>query len=113
MSYTLNQKLNQVSEGGEAEKEILNQWTNKISTDNMPGHFIAVVSNETASGDSQRVITVKLMDLEGVPAETVVDTGVFVRQPEETSVKVILLDQAGEEVASCLMDYTNGYSPTT
>lgn len=53
------------------------------------------------------------MDLAGAPAETVVDTGVFVRQPGENSVNPILLDQSGKEVSSYLMNYPNDHSATT
>ncbi len=113
MSFALTQKLNQISEGGEAASEILNQWTNKITTNNMPGHFITVIENSIAEAATQREIRVKLMDLALAPAETVTDTGNYERQPGETSVKVTLLDQAGEEVASCIADYPNEYTRST
>lgn len=105
MSYTVVQKLNQISQGGEFAKEIENQWTNTITSNNAVGHFIAVTANTIAKGASQREITVQLMDLELAPAENIVETGCYERQAAETSVKVTLQDQSGKEVATNVADY--------
>lgn len=81
------------------------QWSNVITAEVPKGNFIAITSNKVEEGSSQRVITVEEMELdvaEGGTLET--ETGVFVRQEGETSVKVVLTDD-GKEIDSIEMDY--------
>lgn len=96
MSYTITQQLNHVNE---------NTWDDTITSDNAPGMFIAVTANTIEEGAAQRVMTVQLFELEQAPEENVTNSGLYVRQEAETSVKAILLDTGGKEVASNVTDY--------
>ena len=98
MSYTISQKLNQYPTDP-------NAWDDDISANSGANYFIAVTKNEIGEGDSQRVMTVQIMELEGASVNNDTNSGLYLRQEGETSVKAILLDTSGKEVASNVADY--------
>lgn len=96
MAYTLTQQLNHINE---------NSWDDTITSDNAPGLFIAVTANKIEEGAAQREMTVQLFELEQAPEENVTNSGLYIRQDGEISVKATLLDLDGNEVATNVTDY--------
>ncbi len=96
MAYTLTQQLNHVNEDA---------WDDTITSDNVSGMFIAVTSNQIGEGASQREMTVQLFQLEQAPESNTTNSGLYIRQEGETSVKATLLDQGGNVVATNVADY--------
>lgn len=100
MSYNFTQKL--------AALETDNAYEDEFTADLGENEFIAVTSNTIPEGGSQREMTIQIMTLGGgiLPAgERSTNSGLFVRQEDETSVKATLLDNNGKEVDSNVADY--------
>jgi hypothetical protein len=98
MAYTISQKLIVINKDQ-------NQYEDQITSDNAENVFIAVTANTLPEGSTEREITVQLIDMEGAPEENVTNSGMYVKQERETSVKATLLDQEGKEVASNVTEY--------
>jgi len=98
MSYDLTQKLNLIND---------NNYDDDITANIEPNHFIAVTANVMTPGGTEREMTVQIMELDGLPGgEVHTNSGLFVRQEGENSVKAILLDTNGQEVDSNVTNYS-------
>ena len=98
MDYTISQKLN-------AYPDTENGWDDDITSTPQAGTFIAVTDITIAEGAAHREITVTLFKMAGMPAENKTNSGLFIRQEGETSVKATLVDQEGNELATNVVDY--------
>ena len=98
MSYTINQKLYEYP-------DTENGWDDEITATAQADTFIAVTDIEIGEGAAQRNITVTLFKMVGMPPENITNSGLFIRQEGETSVKATLVDQDGKELASNVIEY--------
>ena len=98
MSITVSQQLNHINE---------NNYDDDITVTNVPkGHFAAVVSVLISPGETTRSVTVDLLPLEQSDGGTqTVNTGLYVRQPDENDVRVTVLDNR-KEVAENMTSYS-------
>jgi len=98
MSYTITQQLNQYPTDPRG-------WDDDITANSGANYFIAVTANKIEKGAAQRTMTVQIFPLEGAPINNTTNSGLYLRQEGEKSVKAILLDTDGKEVASNVADY--------
>jgi hypothetical protein len=82
-----------------------NTYEDAVTVTDIPqGYFLALVA-ETPNPPIKE-LTLKLMNLPQAQGGTnTINTGLFVRQEGETSVKVIVLDESGQQVAENTADY--------
>ena len=98
-NYNLTQKLNK-QQGND------NVYDDDICAEVAEGQFIAVTANTIAEGAAQREMTVQIMLLPQSPGGKIcTNSGAYVRQEGETSVKATLLDDSGKEVDSNVVNY--------
>lgn len=94
--YNLSQSLNYINESN---------YDDDIGATVAPNHFIAVTSNKLNEDKTQRIMTVEVMVLKGVPGGNVhTNSGLYVRAQHETSVKVVLTRNR-QELATNVAQY--------
>jgi len=98
MSISVSQQLNHINE---------NNYDDDITINDIPkGHFAAVVGISISPGETTRSVTVDLLPLEQSDGGTqTVNTGLYVRQPDENAVRVTVKDNL-KEVAENMTSYS-------
>ena len=98
MSISVSQTLNHINE---------NNYDDDITVTDIPkGHFAAVTNISISAGETTRSVTVDLLPLEQSDGGTqTVNTGLYVRQQDETAVKAIVKEN-GKEVAENTTSYS-------
>lgn len=83
-----------------------NSYDDDVTVTDVPQqYFLAVTSINLPEGSTTREVTIDLLPLEQAPGGTrTTNTGLFVRQPNETSIKVTV-QQDGKALAENTTNY--------
>lgn len=97
MAYSIKQNIESLPE----DKNFEHQLTTTLDK----GKFLAIVDNKLEEGSNQRVITAQIMSSESSEGGETSVPLTLIKADKENSVKVVLHDEAGNEIASSETNY--------
>ena len=90
---TVSQRINHINE---------NSYDDDITVTDVPkGYFLAPTGNSIPHGSTTREIRIDIFPLEQAPGGTrTINTGLFVRQQDETEIKVTVYQDGNEQATN-------------